>query len=418
MPLDDTTGGTPLADRRIPKGGDFLTPGELSTLTPAELTRRVKALAPMIAANAGEAERLRRPVDEVWNALRASGFFYQFVPRRFGGLETDFDSFIDAGMAIGEACASTAWVATFCAEHNWILTLCPLETQEKLWSGDFPYIIAPVVTAPPGNAEPVEGGYRVSGRWKWGTGVMHADWIGVNCLVQRDGKPPMPMMVMVPAEQATVLDTWHMDGMAGTGSNDIVLTDLFVPHAFTAPNISRSGRGPDRRDHENPIYGVPMLPFLAMSASIPALGAARGMVNDYRERLASHVRLGSTSAQSDKPASQIRLAKADMMVRNAEVLVRDAGRRLMELVGLDEATQTPLRLGVRAQIAHAVSICREAAMMLAEGAGSGVHSLDHPFQRRLRDILVVSTHVVFDLDVAYELHGRGLIGLPPNSMLT
>lgn len=421
MPLDDAADrkpAAPLADRRIPKGGDFLSPEALAQLNPAELTRRIKALQPLIAARAGEAERLRRPDDEVWAALRASGFFYQFVPKRFGGMETDFDSFIDAGMAIGEACASTAWVATFCAEHNWILTLFPLETQEKLWTGDFPYIIAPVVTAPPGNAEEAEGGWRVSGRWKWGTGVMHADWIGVNCLVQRDGKPPMPMMVMVPAEQATVLDTWHMDGMAGTGSNDIVLDNVFVPHAFTAPNISRSGRGPGRRDHENPIYGVPMLPFLAMSAAIPALGAVRGMVSDYRERLAAHVRLGSMTTQSDKPAAQIRLAKADMMARNAEVLVRDAGCRLLALVGMDEAEQLPLRLGVRAQIAHAVAICRDAATLLAEGAGSGVHALDHPFQRRLRDILVVSTHVVFDLDTAYELHGRGLVGLPPNSMLT
>lgn len=415
MPRDDKP--VPLADRRIPKGGDYLSAEELAKLTPEELTRRVKALAPMIAEHAAEAERLRRPADEVWQALRDSGFFYQFVPKQFGGMETDFDSFIDAGVAIGEACASTAWVATFCAEHNWILSHFPMETQAKLWGGDFPYIIAPVVSAPPGNAEPVEGGYRVTGHWKWGTGVMHADWVIVNTIVQRDGQPPMPMMVLLPAEQATVLDTWHMDGMAATGSNDILLKDLFIPTEHCAPNISRSGRAPGKRGYDNPIYGVPMLPFLAMSASIPALGAARAMVKAFEERLAGHVRLGSMATQSQKPAAQIRLAKAEQMVRSAELMIRDAGKRMLTLADMDEEAQTPQRQSVRAQVAHAVSICREAALLLAEGAGSGVHMLDQPFQRHLRDIMVVATHVAFDLDVAYELHGRGLVGLPPNSLL-
>jgi len=407
----------PLADRRIPKGDDFLSREELAKLNPAELLRRVKALQPMIAAHAAEAERLRRPVDAVWQALRDCGFFYQFVPKRFGGMETDFESFIDVGMVIAEACASTAWVATFCAEHNWILSHFPMEMQETLWGGDFPYIIAPVVSAPPGIAIPVEGGYRVSGRWKWGTGVMHADWVGVNTLIKKEGGPPTAMMVMVPAGEAKVIDTWRMDGMAGTGSNDIVLEDVFVPSLHTVPNLARSGRPPGKRGYDNPIYGVPLLPFLAMSASIPAVGAARGMVRIFQERLSAHVRMGSASAQADKPAAQIRLAKADLMVRNAELLIRDAGRRILALADLEEPGQTPERLGARAQIAHAVAICRDAAMLLAEGAGSGVHMLDQPFQRHLRDIIVVSTHVVFDVDVAYELHGRGLIGLPPNSML-
>ena len=415
MPLDDAT--PPLADRRIPKGGDFLSADELKALNPAELLRRLRALAPMIAAHAAEAERLRRPVDEVWNALRRSGLFYLFVPKQFGGMETDFDTFIDAGLIIGEACASTSWVATFCAEHNWILTHFPRETQVKLWTGDFPYIIAPVVSAPPGVATPVDGGFRVSGRWKWGTGVMHADWVIVSAVVAQEGKPPQVIMVLVPAAEAKVLDVWHMDGMAGTGSNDIVLEDVFVPTAHSAPNLARGGRPPGKRDYANPIYGVPLLPFLAMSASIPALGAARAMLRDYRARLEGHVRMGSMNTQGEKPAAQIRLAKADLVVRNAELLIRDAGRRMLALADLAEPEQSSQRASIRAQIAYAVSLCRDAASLLAEGAGSGVHMLDHAFQRNMRDIVVVSTHVVFDVDLAYELHGRALLGLPPNSML-
>ncbi len=116
------------ADCRIPADKDFLSQEELGRLTPAALTSRVSALAPMIASHAAEAERLHRPVDEGWSALRASGFFYQFVPKAFGGLATDFDSFFDACLPVAEACASTGWVAAFCAGHNWFLAHFPMET--------------------------------------------------------------------------------------------------------------------------------------------------------------------------------------------------------------------------------------------------------------------------------------------------
>jgi alkylation response protein AidB-like acyl-CoA dehydrogenase len=229
---------------------------------------------------------------------------------------------------------------------------------------------------------------------------------------------PEQMMVMFPAEQAEVLDTWLMDGMAATGSNDIVVKDLFVPAPFAARNISRAGKVTAKRFHDNPIFSVPMLPFLAMSAAIPALGAARGMVRAYREKLAKHVKWGTASAEAEKPAAHIRLAKADLLARSAELLVRDAAKQLIVAGALDEKEQSPRRQALRAQIALAVRQCRDAALVLMETAGSSVHALDNPFQRAFRDIMVVASHVVFDTDVTLELHGRGMIGLPPNSMLS
>lgn len=407
-----------LADRRIPKGGGYLSAEELASLTPAELLRRVKALQPLIAENAAESERLRRPVDAVWEALRGTGFFYQFVPKRFGGMETDFQSFIDVGVAVAEADASLSWVATFCAEHNWILSHFPLETQEKLWGGDFPYIIAPYASSPPAVASPIDGGYRLKGRWKWGTGVMHADWVmGAAFIMGEAGAPPTPLSVLIPAGQAIVADTWRVAGMLGTGSNDIILDDVFVPDEHVVLNMNRSGRVEGERPHANPIYGVPLFPFLAMSAAIPALGATKAMLKSHVERLAQHVRMGSATTQSEKPAVHLRLGRADQMVQAAESIIRGVGHQLLEIAALREPEQTPARISARGRLAYAVSLCRDAAMTLAEGAGSGAHMFDNPFQRNLRDLLVISSHVVFDLDLANELHGRALIGLGPNSML-
>ncbi|MBL9012019.1 MAG: hypothetical protein JNL56_12665, partial [Alphaproteobacteria bacterium] len=276
----------PPADRRIPAGGDWLSAADLAELTPGRLIERIKALQPRIAAAAAEAERLRRPVDEIWNALRATGYFYQFVPKVFGGLEVATDEFIDASLPIAEACPSTGWAASFCAEHNWFLSHFPQETQQALFGGAFPYVVAPVVSTPVGTAVPVDGGYRVSGRWKWGTGVMHADWIMASALVAGADGPPLVLSALFPAEQATVIDTWHVSGMVGTGSNDIAIDDLFVPTARTVPlDLLAKGRGPGSRGYTSPIYNMPMLPFLAMTAAISAIGAARSALNAYRARL-------------------------------------------------------------------------------------------------------------------------------------
>ena len=407
-----------LADRRIPAGDDYLRPAELHALTPAELTRRTSALAPMIAAHAAEAERLRRPTDAVWSALRRSGFFYQFVPKAFGGMATDLDSFIDASLPIAEACASTAWVATFCAKHNWLLAHFPLETQSELWGGAYPYIVAPVVSAPPGRAVRVDGGVLVTGSWKWASGIMHADWVMALALLgdADDGLPPRPIMTLFPAEKAEVLDTWYVDGMAGTGSNDVRVADLFVPEARTVSLAAvMAGRGPGSRHYPEAIYRAPMFPFFTVTLTIPALGAARIALSQFRAQLAGHVKPGAEIKQADKPAAQIRLAEADLMVNAAEVLIRDAGRRAVAAGAFDEPEQIPHRIAVRAQATHAVSLCRKAALHLAEGAGSSVHRLDQPFQRAVRDVSVIANHFAFDVDVAHELHGRALLGLPPNS---
>jgi alkylation response protein AidB-like acyl-CoA dehydrogenase len=416
--MTDTPDAIPLADRRIPAGGDWLTPAELAALTPAILVERMRALAPQVAAAAAEAERLRRPVDAVWNALRAAGYFYMYVPRRFGGLEVTTDQFIDITLPIAEACPSTAWAASFCAEHNWFLSHYPEQTQAALFGGDFPYTVAPVVSTPVGKATRTEGGYRVTGQWKWGTGVMHADWIMAGALVVGEPGPPLVLNFLFPAGEAEVLDTWHVAGMVGTGSNDIAVRELFVPENRAIPlSALLDGRGPGSRQYGNPIYSMPMLPFLAMTAAMSALGAARLALGAFRERLATHVRMGASARQAERPAAQIRLGKADVMIAAAEQLVRQAGRDNVASGALEGAEQLRARISNRTRIAYGVSLCREAVAHLAEAAGSGAQMLDQPFQRAVRDLNVIATHVVFDVDTAYELNGRSLIGLPPNAML-
>jgi alkylation response protein AidB-like acyl-CoA dehydrogenase len=122
-------------------------------------------LKPVLAEHAREAERIRRPVDAVWQEIRRSGVFYHFVPKRFGGLELDAECFVDIMLPLAEGCASTGWVTAFCVEHNWILALFPEAAQREIF-GAFPYIVAPGVTSPPGRLVKCEGRFRLSGPWQ------------------------------------------------------------------------------------------------------------------------------------------------------------------------------------------------------------------------------------------------------------
>jgi len=405
-----------LADQRIPDGRDFLSRDEVAQLNGPELVRRIKALQPLIASRAAESEKLRRPSDEVWSALRASGIFYLMVPKRFGGLELDLDTFIDVGMAISEADASTGWNATFCIEHNWILSFWPIKAQEEIWNGKFPYLIASYTANPPGKAVPVEGGYRVSVHWKWASGCMHADWVMGIAFLEREGQEPLALSVLVPATEVRILDTWFMNGMSGTGSNDVEFNDVFVPQHRAAPDIFRGGSA-GQREHKNPMYSLPLLSFLALAGSIPVIGATRSLVKMYYERVKSQKRTFSPTVSMEKPQTQHRLARVDLNARAAELMVRDSARRMMVWATLPEQEQRAERIAIRAQISQAIALCRDTAMMIVEGAGTTAHAEGSPFNRAMRDIITMSTHLVFEYDVSMEQHGRAMLGLEPNSFL-
>jgi alkylation response protein AidB-like acyl-CoA dehydrogenase len=400
-----------------PAGDDFLSREELAALTPAELVRRTTALQPLLERHAAQCEAERKPVTEVWNAIRKTGCFYHFVPKKYGGLEFDVDSFIDAMLPLSEGCASTGWVTAFCVEHNWMFAQFPEAFQDELFGGAFPYAIAPGVTAPPGRAIPVDGGYRISGRWKWGTGVMHSDWVMVACAIPDDPDKQV-LFCALPTREVAVLDTWYIDGMEGTGSHDLLIEDTFVP-AYRTMNMNdmRAGKSHGARLYANPIYRQPMTPFLGVTAAIAGVGVGRAAVRAFREQLEGRVIPGTTLRQADRPAAQMRLAHANVQVATAEMMLRAAVRRNVELAAAPEPANFEQRSFMRLQIAQAMAHCREAIRTVVEAAGAGAHMRGNPLQRHLRDINVMSNHVIYDIDGAAELHGRALLGLEPNSAI-
>jgi 3-hydroxy-9,10-secoandrosta-1,3,5(10)-triene-9,17-dione monooxygenase len=389
---------------------DFLSPEEVKTLTPSEVIRRVTALRELIADNAAEAERLNHPVDLVWSAIRRTGVFYLFITRKFGGLESNLQTFIDVMLPIAEGCASTAWCTGFSIEHQWFVAQYPEVVQQEIW-GRFPYITSAASGFPPGTAVRVDGGYRVTGRWRFASGIMHSDWVTPVALVRDASGKSTPFYFLIPIDQVTVYDTWKVDGMAGTGSHDFAAQEVFVPERL-ALNFAESVAG--TLGHRSSFYRIPKAPLLALLAVVPALGAARGALIRFRARLATP---GPEGVPIDRPLAQLALGRADMDLVAAELMIRDTARELEEIAKFDQPASASERVRLRTRLAYAADLCRNAVRTIHDVSGSSAHYLSNPSQRVLRDVTMISTHAVFEFGSSMELHGRVMIGLPSNNPL-
>jgi alkylation response protein AidB-like acyl-CoA dehydrogenase len=192
----------------------------------------------------------------------------------------DTDSFIDAALPIAMADPATAWSACFCAGHNRTLAHFPVEAQQEIWGGDYPYIAAPSLSSPPAQARRVHGGYRISGSWGWRSGIMDADWVLGVVMVIEEGAEPQLAMAAFPAADASVADTWNMDGLAASGSNDVAVADLFIPeHRMLTDFGIFGGNSVGAREHPEPVFHIPLTAFAGFIASVPILGAAKGVVD-------------------------------------------------------------------------------------------------------------------------------------------
>ncbi|MCB1646107.1 MAG: hypothetical protein KDI36_11675 [Pseudomonadales bacterium] len=379
-----------------------------------ELIRTISELAPMIEAHATEAERQRKPVDAVMAAIEATQVYRYFVPKKYGGFEFSLEGFMEIGMALGTADISTAWVVTFCIEHNWLVGLYDEQAQADIF-GKNPYIIAPGTLAPRGKASPVEGGYMVSGHWEWGTGVMHANYVMVAAMTEHAG-PPEFCMYILPRAEAEVLDTWQMSGMVATGSNDIVINNRFVP-AHLRVNLAdiRAGDSPGARLHETPVFRMPMLPVLGLTAASPAVGCARKVVDLFAERVRERTVYGSTSRQSDNALAQSRLGHLKARITTLEGTLKQTARDTMAWGESGQICPETERAHLRVRIGHIVREARNIVRDVIEASGAHAHNLSSPLQRALRDLETLSCHTVFDLDIATESYGRLLLGLPASS---
>ncbi len=362
-----------------------------------------------LAERAQEAERLRRLPAATITDLVESNFTELLVPARYGGAQADFPAILDPVRRMAHGCASSAWTLGFYALHNWMLALFDERAQEEAFATR-PFL-APAPLAPTGRGVASGDGIRLTGRWSWATGVMDGNWIIVGALCGPDDAM-YPALALLPISEIQIDDVWHTDGMRATGSNDVVITDAFVPaHRLVRVADIYTGTAPGAGLHDADTYRWPMVPALTLLAAMPALGSAERVADIYSVRLGERVLAFGGVAQKDKPIAQAHLAEALVRLRALRGLLADTVAGIEIVVASGDPVPRPVRADARLAAAHIVHESRAVIADLLEASGASAHFADNPLQRIKRDVDVLAGHVVFDYDTSRELAGALTLGM-------
>lgn len=361
-----------------------------------------------LAERADEAERLRRLPAATVKDFKQTDLFRLLLPARFGGIQASFPELLAPIRRMAHGCASSAWTLGFYALHNWMLSLFDPQAQEEVFASG--PVLAPAPLAPTGRGSQADGGVRLTGRWSWATGAMDADWMIVGALIERQDRID-PALVVVPADEIEVADVWHTAGMRGTGSHDVIITDVFVPeHRIVGVADIYGGTAPGAQAHGVATYRWPLVPALALTASMPVLGAAERVTELFAHGLGGRVLAYSGVAQKDQPAAQIRLGDARVRLRALRALVTETAEEIEQIIVSGERVRRSTRANARLAAAYTVHQCRSLIADLMEASGASAHFLSNPLQRAKRDVDIASGHVVFDYDMSRELAGALAIG--------
>lgn len=378
------------------------------------LKARARALVPVLRARAAVAETLRRVPDETIADLHASGIFRMLQPKRVGGGELPYRAMVELGAILAEGCGSTAWVATNLASHHWMLAMWPRAAQDEVWTELPDALIGSALVFPSGKAVAVEGGFRLSGRWPFSSGVDPSRWNFVGGIVHdaRD-KPIEQRIFLVAASDYRIIDTWYATGLRGTGSKDIEMTDIVVPTHRTLPLAAiAGGMAPGCVDNPAALYRLPVLGLFAFVVGGVSLGLARGAIADFTQSMHARVATYSGRRLADLANLQLKIGEASALADTAEALMLKACDEATELV---EAGVTPgieQKARWRRNGAYAASLCTEAVNLLFAATGGGGVYLDQPIQRAFRDAHAANAHYALSWDVNGTQWGRIALGLP------
>jgi alkylation response protein AidB-like acyl-CoA dehydrogenase len=381
------------------------------------LVERARGLAPALRERAAEGEKLRRLPDATLADFRAAGLMGLLKPEKFGGPEVRMDVAMEVTAELGRADGSAAWVWVILACHDPLCALFPEEAQQEFWAK--PDALMASSFAPSGKAERTEGGYRLSGKWSYCSGVDCAEWLMLGAIAgMRSIDPPIPDMIytMVPKSDLKVIDDWHVLGLRGTGSKSVVAEDVFVPARRTMSwTDTVEGKAPGGKLHKSPLYRTPMMAFFPFFITSPAAGIARGGLDAFIAEMKERRAANDMSPLAQSPAIQLRLAEAAALIDAADLLYKRSLRETMDKIFAGETLSLEHRARSRRDQAYSVVLAKQAMELLfaAEGA-RGLHD-SHPVQRAQRDVAAVSAHIVAGWDAPALTYGAIALGQTPRN---
>jgi indole-3-acetate monooxygenase len=369
----------------------------------------VDRLRPVIERHREEGERERRLADAVVLAMREDGLLRLWAPREFGGDEISVPSFMETVESISRVDAAAGWTFANLATGAVLAAFLP-ETGAREIYADGPDVAVPGSIAPRGRADPVSGGYELTGRWPLASGCAHGDWLAAVALIFDGDTPrvgpggaPDLQVMFFRREECEILDTWNSVGLRGTGSTDFTVERLFVPERrvfalFTAlPGVS------------GPLYRAGIMVLFSMALSSVLLGIARAAIDAFVELAKAKTPTLSQAGLASRPTIHAEVARSEALVQSARAFLYQVADEIMATVQASSALPDKLEASRRLACVNAgVASVEVVDRMFALAGATPVYS-GHPLERCLRDVHTASQHLVMS-PVWWEKTGQYYLG--------
>ena len=386
----------------VPKHGKGAMRADLDTLLPALRARR-------------DATRENRSVlPEIREMVRESGVGRILQPPAYGGAGGPLRDVVDAVSEIGAACGSTGWAVLQYVVHPFMVAQWPRQAQDEVWGDDPQGLVAGILIQSLGRYERVDGGYRVSGRWPFVTGVDTCDWCIVSGYEEgRVGQHESHLHFLIRRQEIEILDTWHALGLRGSGTNDVRLQEFFVPaHRALSMEALRGGESPGGHWRETPLYLLPSYPIFGCGISSGAVGIALEMVAEYNVIARKKGSIMAEKGVATFASQHIRFAEAKAAADCARQLLRFAGDEI-SAIACEEGRVPNLeeRARCRALATYAGNTAMDAARAVWDLSGAASVYSKSSLGNLYTDMMVANQHFTQNKDVNYTTYGRMLYGL-------
>ncbi len=380
--------------------------------TPADLIARARAMIPVLAARAAAAEAERCLSEETIADMQAAGFFRVLQPKRWGGYEMDMATYFEIQLALAQGDMSVAWVYGVVGVHPWLMGLVDERGARDVWGADDTMLVSSSLM-PAGTLTRQDGGFRLSGRWKFSSGCQHCGWAFLGVNAARDpNAPPDRCVLLVPRRDYRIVDTWRVAGLKGTGSHDLVVEDVFVPAHRLLPFVDAfRGAAPGLEVNTSPLYRLPFGQIFVRGVSTAALGALQGMLDAFLRYGAARVGRGGRTA--DDPVAQLAVAETAAAIDEMKTILMRDFATLKDYAQRGELPPVPLRMEYKLHSALVAERCSNLATRLFRATGGiGIYD-DQPFGRFLADINAGRQHISNQFEPIGRAYAAVLLGAEP-----
>lgn len=358
------------------------------------LVAAARGLIPTLRSRGEEISRTRRVPDDVFKLLADAGLMQLMRPAMYGGPEIGPDVLFQITRELAKGDGSTAWAYAVTNSHDHFVGFYPKQVQDAYWASAKPLSASSYM--PVGKAAPTPGGFRLTGKWGFSSGIENSGWVVVGAIVgMLPGERPAPDLrfFLLPATDYKVHDDWHVMGLCGTGSKTVVIDDVFVPDERILSNEDvKNGNTPGAKVHAHPLYHASAWPLFGFCIIAPAVGLAQGAYDIVLEQVKARAAKPDPLFEARKAAGFMKLAEVSAQIDAAAMLYDRGLNDTVHLMSTGQLLTKELKARNRRDQTFGTGLLRQAmATLMSMSGGSALYENNH-IQRAFRDLQALSAH--------------------------